>query len=99
MDESNNARATPTVPSEKNAVLIDEVKKFPALYDARDPNYYILARRNEAWLEVARNCREPGISSIYLSYHDKTYSYSSIKLPLHEPHCSLLRLGLNATPL
>lgn len=48
------------IPSEKNSVLINEVKKFPALYDTSDPNYYVLAERNKAWLQVAENCNVPG---------------------------------------
>uniref|UniRef100_A0A1B6EMY1 MADF domain-containing protein n=1 Tax=Cuerna arida TaxID=1464854 RepID=A0A1B6EMY1_9HEMI len=46
------------IPSEKNSILIAEVKKFPSLYDTSDSNYYVLAERNKAWLQVAENCRE-----------------------------------------
>ncbi|KAG8327378.1 hypothetical protein J6590_022807 [Homalodisca vitripennis] len=48
------------IPSEKNSILIAEVKKFPSLYDTSDSNYYVLAERNKAWLQVAENCRESG---------------------------------------
>lgn len=91
MEDFNHGRiATPTVPSEKNAALIAEVKKFPALYDVRDPDYYILARRNEAWLEVARNCGEPGI--IYCICSDTSYNYRSGLYPHLKPTllCALL---------
>lgn len=51
---------TSSVPSAKNVALITEVKKYPSLYDCSDPNYYVLAERNKAWLQVSRNCGDPG---------------------------------------
>lgn len=48
------------IPSEKNCALINEVRKFPALYDTSNPDYYVLAERNKAWLKVSENCSVPG---------------------------------------
>lgn len=58
--------STSSIPSEKNIALITEVKKFPSLYDNSDPNYYVLSERNQAWLQVSRNCGDPGKISIVI---------------------------------
>lgn len=61
MERFNAKDVTPSIPPEKNVLLISEVKKFTSLYDTSDPNYYVLAERNKAWLQVAENCNEPGM--------------------------------------
>jgi hypothetical protein len=51
--------------SEVDADLIDEIRKFPELYDREETDYKNVVRRRAIWDHIARTIAMPGLFIIY----------------------------------